>query len=188
MGKYAGAGGNERVAYEKKGVRHAWRTQAPRPAAWRVSGKGGTPRIQNAEATWRVGNAEKNEVRHAWRTEQSGGATPRDVAALTATPRTGVAGRGATTDQIRHAVEDRTPRGVRGCKQYATRPRVAVGRESVAPEPGTELRRGGATDREKRDVAAATATSEWKAPRCEAWRGVRAVDRIVKTCGLYAGA
>ena len=59
MRKYAGAGAGERVAYWKKGVRHAWRTQAPRPAAWRVSGKRGTPRIRNAEATWRAGNAER---------------------------------------------------------------------------------------------------------------------------------
>ena len=129
MRKYAGAGAGKRVAYWKKGVRHAWRTQAPRPAAWRVSRKRGTPRIRNAEATWRAGNAGKDDVRHAWRTEGPWGATPRDVALLTATPKAGVADRGATATQVRHAVEDRTPRGVRGYKEYAMRARVAVARK-----------------------------------------------------------
>ena len=188
MRKYAGAGAAERVAYWKKGVRHAWRTQAPRPAAWRVSGKRGTPRVRNAEAAWRAGNARKDDVRHAWRTEGPWCATPRDVALLTATPKTGVAGRGATATQVRHAVEDRTPRGVRGCEEYAMRARVAVERESVAARPSNALRRSRATDCEKKDVAATTATSQWKAPRNEAWRGVRAVDRILGTCGMYAGA
>ena len=188
MRKYAGAGAGKRVAYWKKGVRHAWRTQAPRPAAWRVSRKRGTPRIRNAEATWRAGNAGKDNVRHAWRTEGPWGATPRDVALLTATPKTGVAGRGATATQVRHAVEDRTPRGVRGYEQYATRARVAVERKSVAARPSTALRRTSATDCARTDVAATTATSQWKAPRHEAWRGVRAVDRIVERCGMYAGA
>ena len=172
MRKYAGAGAGERVAYWKKGVRHAWRTLAPRPAAWRVSGKRGTPRIRNAEGTWRAGNAGKDNVRHAWRTEGRWGATPRDVALLTATPKTGVAGRGALTARVRHAVEDRTPRGVQGYEGYATRARVAVERKGVAARPSTALQRTSATDCEKTDVAAATATSQWKAPRHEAWRGV----------------
>ena len=188
MRKYAGAGADKRVAYWKKGVRHAWRTQAPRPAAWRVSRKRSTPRIRSAEATWRTGNAGKDDVRHAWRTEGPWGATPRDVALLTATPKTGVADRGATATQVRHAVEDRTPRGVRGYEQYATRARVAVERKSVAARPSTALRRTSATDCARKDVAAATATSQWKPPRREAWRGVRAVDRIVETYGMYAGA
>ena len=92
------------------------------------------------------------------------------------------------TTRVRHAVGHRTPRGVRDHEGYATLARVAVERKSVAARPSTALRRTDATDGEKSDVAAATATSQWKAPRREAWRGVQAVDRIIGTCGMYAGA
>ena len=116
------------------------------------------------------------------------GATPHDVAVRGATPKARVAAGEAVTTWVRHAGERRTPRGVRNCKGYATRARVAVEWKSVAARPGDTLRRGNATHGEKTDVAVSAATSPWKPPRHEAWRWVHTVDRIVETCGKYAGA